>query len=457
MAIFRSDGWVKSVQGQAIAGAQVYVCTQPADVTFVPPEPLASVFSDPAGLSSITQPIVTDGFGHYDFYVGFGTYTVVIVTGGKVQQVYPDQTIGFSTSGGGAVSSVFGRTGDILAQSGDYASFYDPLGAAAAAVVGLAPLNSPALTGIPTAPTAAVATNTAQIATCAFVLANAGSGAVSSVFGRVGVVTAQTGDYSVAQVTGAAPLANPSFTGTVQIVDSFITGTFKDSSGSVGTSGQLLSSTATGTSWITSSGGGGTNIYPTLTPPVSTDFTLVNPNSYTISTLDKTGRMIVTVATGSLGLALVNNTVLPATPYTIDLGYFTFSSENVDLLNIWLQDNTGAGVSFGSRIDSFGAWIMSRQAWTSVIGPGANTAFTFDGMNSSVSLTFARITDDGVNRTFWWSKNGTDYIQLAQETTGTGITPTKCGIIFYVTGGGVSQISNIYSWHVANSILPQNS
>ena len=38
---------------------------------------------------------------------------------------------------------------------------------------------------------------------------------VSSVFGRTGVVTAASGDYSVAQVTGAAPLASPTFTGNV--------------------------------------------------------------------------------------------------------------------------------------------------------------------------------------------------------------------------------------------------
>lgn len=38
--------------------------------------------------------------------------------------------------------------------------------------------------------------------------------AVASVFGRNGTVTAQSGDYSVSQVTGAAPLASPAFTGT---------------------------------------------------------------------------------------------------------------------------------------------------------------------------------------------------------------------------------------------------
>jgi len=37
---------------------------------------------------------------------------------------------------------------------------------------------------------------------------------VASVFGRIGSVTAQNGDYSVSQVTGAAPLASPALTGT---------------------------------------------------------------------------------------------------------------------------------------------------------------------------------------------------------------------------------------------------
>jgi hypothetical protein len=130
-----------------------------------------------------------------------------------------------------------------------------------------APLASPALTGVPTAPTAANGTNTTQVATTAFVLAN--GGAVTSVAGRTGAVTlsntdisglgtmatATAADYStttvanglyyplssnpagyltsapvtsvagrtgaitlaVADVSGAAPLASPTFTGTVTI------------------------------------------------------------------------------------------------------------------------------------------------------------------------------------------------------------------------------------------------
>lgn len=43
----------------------------------------------------------------------------------------------------------------------------------------------------------------------------AGGGSVSSVFTRTGAVAAASGDYTVGQVTGAAPTASPTFTGTV--------------------------------------------------------------------------------------------------------------------------------------------------------------------------------------------------------------------------------------------------
>jgi hypothetical protein len=46
---------------------------------------------------------------------------------------------------------------------------------------------------------------------------------VQSVFGRSGIVTAQTGDYSVAQVTGAAPTASPTFTGLLTAADGAFT------------------------------------------------------------------------------------------------------------------------------------------------------------------------------------------------------------------------------------------
>jgi hypothetical protein len=92
--LFRKDGWVKSTLGPAIAGAQVYVCSQPADTAFVPPLPQIPLFSDPNGVAPLAQPVITDGFGHYNYYAEAGFYTEAIVNGGKVQQVYLDQMVG---------------------------------------------------------------------------------------------------------------------------------------------------------------------------------------------------------------------------------------------------------------------------------------------------------------------------------------------------------------------------
>ena len=105
--LFRYDGWVKSAIGPSVPGASVYVCNQPANTTKpVPlpnqdpvqgwtPTPEATIYADSAGLLPITQPILTDGFGHFDFYILTGDYTIVVMLGGTVQQIYADQTIGY--------------------------------------------------------------------------------------------------------------------------------------------------------------------------------------------------------------------------------------------------------------------------------------------------------------------------------------------------------------------------
>src|ERR1700733_10406706 len=73
-------------------------------------------------------------------------------------------SLGYWATGGGSgsVASVFGRTGPVAAQSGDYS---------VAQVTGAAPLASPALSGTPTAPTQSPGDNSARISTDAFVTA----------------------------------------------------------------------------------------------------------------------------------------------------------------------------------------------------------------------------------------------------------------------------------------------
>lgn len=101
------DLFVKSAIGPAVAGAQVFVLTQPSPnvptglTAAIPtPTPLQQVYSDPNGLVPVTQPIITDGFGHANYYLLPGTYTVAVYLNGRLQQVYPDQSTASGPAGG---------------------------------------------------------------------------------------------------------------------------------------------------------------------------------------------------------------------------------------------------------------------------------------------------------------------------------------------------------------------
>ena len=92
--------------------------------------------------------------------------------------------------------------------------------AASSQLAALAPLASPAFTGIPTAPTAALGTNTTQVASTAFVLANANTSDSYATQAQVnaGVVSnlaiAPSTFAASTQLAAKAPLASPALTGT---------------------------------------------------------------------------------------------------------------------------------------------------------------------------------------------------------------------------------------------------
>jgi len=101
----------------------------------------------------------------------------------------PGTWVNVGGGGGGAVSSVFTRTGAVVASSGDYT---------VGQVTGAAPLASPALTGTPTAPTPAALDSSTQIGTTAYTDSAVG----------VEKTRAQAAEALL------APLASPTFTGT---------------------------------------------------------------------------------------------------------------------------------------------------------------------------------------------------------------------------------------------------
>jgi len=99
-----------------------------------------------------------------------------------------------AAGGGGAVSSVFGRTGTVAAQAGDY-SFAQISGSLGLAQGG-------------TNQTGWTAGRCVQVSPDGTRLESAGAscstGAVTSVYGRTGVVVSQTGDYNFSQLSGLA-------------------------------------------------------------------------------------------------------------------------------------------------------------------------------------------------------------------------------------------------------------
>lgn len=119
MALYRTDQFVKSVVGPAIAGAHIYWLTQP--VINLPsseqlggPTPQALTFTDSTGGTVLPQPIITDGFGHVDAYLAPGTYTLAVYNNGTLMATYPDQTVGI----GAVVTSLNGLTGALSIAAG---------------------------------------------------------------------------------------------------------------------------------------------------------------------------------------------------------------------------------------------------------------------------------------------------------------------------------------------------
>ncbi len=113
-----------------------------------------------------------------------------------------------------------------------------------------APLASPALTGVPTAPTAAVATNTTQLATTAFVVAeiaaSGGAGLVIDSIADADTTHAPSRNAVFDALALKAPLASPTFTGVPA-----------GPTASVGTNTTQLATTAFVVAEIAASGGVG--------------------------------------------------------------------------------------------------------------------------------------------------------------------------------------------------------
>ncbi len=202
----------------SIAGQNWYICTS-ANQWTLQTAPLPSMVGNSgAVLSNNGASLQWSALGG-DVSGAPGAVTVNRLLGRSLNTTAPStgQFLGWNGSQWAAqtvsypVTSLFGRTGAITAQTGDYsfsqisgtasgsqlpASGGDLSGAITAATV--ARLQGRALSSAAPSTGQVIAWNGTQWAPQSV------SGGVASVFGRTGAVTAQTGDYTFAQISGAA-------------------------------------------------------------------------------------------------------------------------------------------------------------------------------------------------------------------------------------------------------------
>lgn len=273
-----------------------------------------------------------------------------------------------------------------------------------------------------------------------------GGGAVDSVFGRTGVVVAQTGDYSVAQVTGAAPLASPAFTG----VPTAPTPLPSDDSTTLATTAYVQSQgylTSAVTSFNTRTGavtlllsdvtGTGLSFSDVgalgATAAAGGDLTGNYPNPTIKTSVALSGN-----PTATTQLATDNSTRIATTAYVQSQGYLT-SSTGVTSFNtrtgavtLSKVDVTGTGLSF-SDVGALGATAAAGGDLTgnypnptikSSVGLGGNpTTTTQTATDSSTKIAttafvHAAIAADSVVR-----------IQVTQTSHGFSV-----GNVLYYTG-----------------------
>jgi len=101
----RLDFSLQNAQGQAISGAQINVYTQASCGATA--GALATLYPTATGGTPLTQPLLTDGFGHQFAYMTAGCVTVVYNSPYTGTLTYPDQQpqIGGGCAGSNTISS----------------------------------------------------------------------------------------------------------------------------------------------------------------------------------------------------------------------------------------------------------------------------------------------------------------------------------------------------------------
>lgn len=220
-----------------------------------------------------------------------------------------------------------------------------------------------------------------------------GGGTISTVFGRTGDVVGVAGDYSVSLVTGAAPSANPTLTGTV-IVPTVATGTSNTQAASTALVDAKIAAAA-----------------PTI-PAAGTATPLVDAGTAVVGTSTSYARQDHVHPTDTSRAPLAPRVlVLASNSATPAINVSLFDEADISAQTAAITSFT-SGLS-GTPID--GQQLVIRIAATTAAAIAWGTSFQSSG---SVALPLTTVTSRTITVGLRYNSTAAKWICLAADPTG---------------------------------------
>ena len=285
-------------------------------------------------------------------------------------------------AGGGAVTSVFGRTGNVTAQTSDYnfSQISGTIGSSQFPAAGgdiSGNLTEATVTGIQSRPVSNTAPSNGQALVWNSSVSAwqpgtvSGSGAVSSVFGRTGAVTSQTGDYNFGQISGTVtstqlPAAGGDIGGTLTAATvKAIQG--QPVSSTTPSNGQALVWNSSAGTWqaanVSGSGGGVTMAYQLGDLlPARTSSTVLTIGGGCTSTSPCNVRF------GYEVFSITNSATATVSGTGIGTAYIYITSAGVLTVGNTLTVACSTGCTQVSGVTSFPANVLPIYTWTATNG-----------------------------------------------------------------------------------------
>ena len=314
------------------------------------------------------------------------------------------------TAAATGVASFNTRTGAITLTSSDVTTALGFVPVNPTALTPYATLASPALTGVPVAPTASAGTSTTQLATTAFVtsaILTVTSASVASFNTRTGAITLTSGDittalgFTPANASTTAPLASPVLTG-IPIAPTATAGT---NTTQLATTAFVTSAISTVTSVSVASFNTRTGAITLQSTDVTTalGFTPVNPTA--LSTYAPLASPALTGSPTAPTATLGNSSTQIATTAFVAANSITANSPTIASPTLTSRSNIAAmshGVTtLGSVSGTQTLNLASATEWTATITGNTTFAFSNTPVTNASQVVILRLTNAGAFTIAW--------------------------------------------------------